>query len=55
VFAFQAITLAQRAACAKCGRDLEPGEHAHLGLMDEPAPRAKVARIFVCEGCVPKR
>jgi hypothetical protein len=53
VFAFQPITLAQRATCAKCDRDLEPGEHANLGLTDEPNPRGR--RIFVCEGCLPKR
>ena len=55
VFAFQAITLAQKAACAKCGRDLDPGEHAYLGLTDDLPPRARVSRIFVCEACVPKR
>ena len=53
VFAFQPITLAQRATCAKCDRDLDPGEHANLGLTDEPNPRGR--RIFVCEGCLPKR
>lgn len=53
VFAFQPITLAQRAVCAKCQRDLDPGEHAHLGMTDEPNPRGR--RIFVCESCLPKR
>jgi hypothetical protein len=55
VFAFQPITLAQRATCAKCGRDLEPGDHAHLGLSDEPPQRSRAARIFVCDACVPKK
>ena len=55
VFAFQAITLAQRAACARCRRDLEPGEHAHLGLTDEPQTRTRPQRIFVCEACVPHK
>ena len=54
VFAFQAITLAQRQQCAKCRRDLEPGEHAHLGLADDPVPRARPQRIFVCDACLPK-
>lgn len=53
VFAFQPITLAQRAVCAKCQRDLDPGERAHLGMNDEPNPRGR--RIFVCEDCLPKR
>jgi hypothetical protein len=55
VFAFQPITLAQRAECGKCGRNLEPGDHAHLGLSDDPAPRTRATRIFVCDGCVPKK
>lgn len=56
VFAFQPVTLAQRATCAKCDRDLEPGEHAHLGLSDEPsAAVGRGRRIFVCEACLPKR
>jgi hypothetical protein len=55
VFAFQPITLAQRAACAKCGKDLEPGDQAYLGLSDEPPQRARVSRTFVCEACLPKK
>ena len=55
VFAFQSITLAQRASCAKCRRDMEPGESAHLGLGDDPSPRARPARIFVCDACLPRR
>ena len=53
VFAFQPITLAQRAVCAKCSRDLDAGEQAHLGMTDEPNPKGR--RIFVCEACLPKR
>ncbi len=58
VFAYQAITLAQRAVCGKCERDMDPGEHAHLGLTDDPAPRPRQAngkRIFVCDACLPKK
>jgi len=55
VFAFQAITLAQRAVCARCRRDMDPGEHAHLGLTDEPVARTRPQRIFVCDACVPHK
>jgi len=52
VFAFQAVTLAQAAPCAKCHKDLGPGDRAHLGLSDGPQ---KGPRIFVCETCLPQR
>lgn len=53
VFAFQALTLAIAAACAKCKRPLAPGERAHLGVTD--APRAPgQPRVFVCDDCLPK-
>ena len=55
VFAYQAITLAQRAVCARFRRDMEPGEHAHLGLTDDPGPRGRPQRIFVCDDCVPRK
>ena len=55
VFAYQAITLAQRAVCARCRRDMEPGEQAHLGLTDDPPSRTRPQRIFVCETCVPRK
>lgn len=51
VFAFQPIKLAQAANCAKCKRDLRRGENANLGMRDDPRPG--VARVFVCDGCVP--
>jgi hypothetical protein len=51
VYAFQPVTLAQPASCAKCGRPLSRGEHAHLGL-SEPPPRVAADRIFVCETCL---
>ncbi|MGO8991736.1 MAG: hypothetical protein ACLQVI_00300 [Polyangiaceae bacterium] len=53
VFAFQDVTLAQSAQCVKCGRDLRPGEKAHLGLTDGPA-RPGARRIFACDACIPK-
>ncbi len=53
VFAFQGVTLAQPALCAKCSRELRAGERAHLGLTDGP-PRAGARRIFACEECIPK-
>ncbi len=52
VFAFQPITLAQPSACAKCGRDLARGEHAHLGMTETP-PRSAADRIIVCDACLP--
>jgi len=53
VFAFQDVTLAQPAQCVKCGRDLNAGQRAHLGLTDTPA-RAGARRIFACDACIPK-
>ncbi|WP_394837262.1 hypothetical protein LVJ94_10180 [Pendulispora rubella] len=53
VFAFQTITLAQDATCAKCERDLAAGVRANLGLTDEPTNGKKKARIFVCDECLP--
>jgi hypothetical protein len=52
VFAFQTVTLAQPVECVKCGREMRPGERAHLGLSDGP-PRAG-RRIFACDDCLPK-
>jgi hypothetical protein len=51
VYAFQPVTLAQAAKCAKCGRAMGRGEHAHLGLTEQPA--APGERIFVCDPCLP--
>ena len=53
VFAFQDVTLALAAQCVKCGRDLRPGEKAHLGLTDGPQ-RHGARRIFACDACIPK-
>jgi hypothetical protein len=52
VFAFQPVTLAQAAACARCGRDLARGERAHMGLTNTP-PRSPSDRVFVCNDCLP--
>lgn len=52
VFAFQAVTLAQGAECAKCGADLPAGVAAHLGLTD--SPRKPGERLFVCGDCLPR-
>lgn len=52
VYAFQAVTLAQPAACAKCRKDLRPGDRAHLGLTDAP-PKTPADRLFVCATCLP--
>jgi hypothetical protein len=52
VFAFQNVTLAQPAQCAKCGDDLPAGAKAHLGLTDGPVRGA--SRVFVCDACLPR-
>lgn len=52
VYAFQAVTLAQPAACAKCRKDLRPGDRAHIGLTDAP-PKSPQERLFVCAACLP--
>lgn len=52
VYAFQPVTLAQPATCAKCGRALARGEHAQLGLTETP-PKTPHERIFVCDACLP--
>jgi len=52
VYAFQAVTLAQPATCAKCHKDLRSGERAHLGLTDAP-PKTPAERLFVCGTCLP--
>jgi len=53
VFAFQTVTLAQPATCAKCRKEMRPGERAHLGLTDVPAKTSR-ERLFVCDACVPQ-
>lgn len=53
VFAYQTVTLAQAATCAKCQTQLAPGDRAHMGLSDPPA-RPPNARVFVCDACVPR-
>jgi len=54
VFAFQAVTLAQGASCAKCRKEMPAGTHAHMGLTDPQPNKTKNARIFVCDACLPK-
>jgi hypothetical protein len=52
IFAFQDVTLAQLAACAKCDRELAPGTRAHLGIGVEGAKQGP--NIIVCEECMPR-
>ena len=54
VFAFQSVTLAQGASCAKCRRDMQAGTHAHMGLTDPQPGKNRAARIFVCDAGIPK-
>jgi hypothetical protein len=51
VYAYQAVTVAMPTDCAQCGKELEPGVAAHLGLTDVVGQK----RLFVCEHCLPKR
>jgi hypothetical protein len=53
VYAFQDVTIAQPASCAKCEVALAAGDHAHLGLID-PTVSGGIARVFVCDACLPK-
>lgn len=53
VYAYQDVTLAQQASCAKCSKGLVPGDRAHLGLSDAPRPSGS-PRLFVCDDCVPR-
>ncbi len=53
VYAFQDVRVAQVTHCAKCDVELAAGDHAHLGLID-PNVSGGVARIFVCDDCMPK-
>ena len=50
VLAFQAIVLAQPAACARCGVELLDGADAWLGIT-----QTQGARIIVCGSCTPHR
>jgi hypothetical protein len=49
IVAFQQVTLAVPAACAKCARTMPPGSRANLGIGDGPE-----GRVFVCESCGPR-
>jgi hypothetical protein len=53
VYAFQPVTLAQPAHCAKCDAALAVGDEANIGLLD-PNVEGNV-RIFVCDDCLPKK
>jgi hypothetical protein len=50
VVAFQTITLAQPAACAKCRKSLTPGGQAHLGVTDGSY---RGPNLIVCQACLP--
>jgi hypothetical protein len=50
VVGFQPILVAVEDACTSCGKRLEPGENAHLGVTHGSAKK-----IFICDSCVSKR
>jgi hypothetical protein len=50
IVAFQDVTLATPATCARCSKELPAGVRAHLGISDgRDGPR-----VFVCTDCLPK-
>jgi hypothetical protein len=49
IVAFQEVTLAVPAACAKCAETIARGARAHLGIGNGGG-----ARVFVCESCRPR-
>jgi hypothetical protein len=50
IVAFQEVTLAVPAMCAKCERELARGVRAHLGIGEVSGG----PRRFVCEDCLPR-
>ena len=52
ILAFQEVTLAVPAACAKCERELGRGTRAHLGIAEMSG--IGQGRRFVCEDCLPR-
>ena len=51
VFAFQDVTLAQPATCARCDRALSRGARAHLGMSEGPR---RGPNVIVCDTCLPR-
>jgi hypothetical protein len=50
VVAYQPVTVAGDARCAKCAGALEAGDDAALAIQSRPGPP-----LFVCTDCLPKR
>ena len=50
IVAFQDVTLAVLAKCAKCSKELARGSHANLGIGEAGGG----PRRFVCEDCLPR-
>jgi len=49
VVGYQPLWLARRGSCGLCGKQLEVGASAYLGMREAPAGK----RVIVCEGCLP--
>ncbi|HEX6243018.1 MAG TPA: hypothetical protein VFZ61_19025 [Polyangiales bacterium] len=47
VFGFQELVLNRSERCAACGKSIARGEHAFLGMTDQPGPR-----VWVCQDCI---
>jgi hypothetical protein len=50
IVAFQDVTLAMPATCARCSKELAAGVRAHLGISDG----REGPRVFVCGDCLPR-
>jgi hypothetical protein len=50
IVAFQEVTLAMPATCARCATALAAGARAHLGISDG----REGPRVFVCGSCLPR-
>ncbi len=50
IYGWQRLTLNVNVPCARCGKELEAGDDAFVGLSD----MARGERVFICPSCVPK-
>jgi hypothetical protein len=51
VYGWQALVLAVAVPCALCGRELDAGEAAYVGLSHS----ARDAKHFICPDCLPRK
>jgi hypothetical protein len=51
VYGWQELVLNVVAPCVRCGKSLEAGERAHVGLSDHP----RDPKQFICSACLPRK